>query len=198
MLEVAPLLLGSVLQAGPVRVRVTEVEAYAGVQDPGSHAYRGVTARTAVMFGPAGHAYVYLSYGMHHCLNVVCEDTGVAAAVLVRAGEVVAGESSVRSRRDAGRSRPHRWVDLARGPGRLGSALGLTLGHSGADLCDPSSPLRLLRGAPPSPAAIRRGPRVGVSGPGGEATAYPWRFWIEGEASVSAYRPGGVRRRAAP
>lgn len=194
VLQVAPTLLGAVLRVGPVRLRVTEVEAYAGPRDPGSHAYRGPTPRTRVMFGPPGHAYVYFSYGMHHCLNVVCEPDGVAGAVLLRAGEVLTGEQVVRGRRDTGRSRPHPHRDLARGPGRLGAALGLSVRDSGLDLCAPASPLQLWTGAAVEPARVRTGPRVGVSGAGGDGTAYPWRWWLDGEASVSDYRPGRVPR----
>ncbi len=177
---------------GSVGVRLSEVEAYAGLRDPGSHAYRGVTRRTAVMFGPPGHAYVYFSYGMHHCLNVVCETEGRAGAVLLRAGEVIQGEDQARERRDLGRTIQHPPQDLAQGPARLTQALGVDLGQNGLDLCGPAPELHLERG-PAVPASwIRTGPRVGVSGPGGDGTAYPWRFWIDGDATVSTYRPGRV------
>lgn len=144
------------------------------------------------MFGPAGHAYVYFSYGMHHCLNVVCGRDGVAGAVLLRAGEVVAGENGARARRDAGRSLTHPARDLARGPARLTQGLGVDLRHNGMDLCAAGATVHVRQGSAPAASRIRTGPRVGVSGPGGDGTAYPWRFWIEGESSVSAYRPGRV------
>ena len=127
--EVAPRLLGAVLRHGAVAVRLVEVEAYDGFADPASHAYRGRTARNAVMFGPPGHLYVYFSYGVHWAANVVCGPDGTASGVLLRAGEVIAGLEEARSRR--GRSSDR---DLARGPGRLTQALGLSAEHKGADL----------------------------------------------------------------
>ena len=114
MLEVAPRLLGATLRHGEVSLRVTEVEAYDGPNDPGSHAYRGRTARNAVMFGPPAHLYVYFTYGMHHCCNVVVGPEGTPSAVLLRAGEVVDGRDVARARRPRSRER-----DLARGPARL-------------------------------------------------------------------------------
>jgi len=175
---------------GPVVVRLTEVEAYAGQADPGSHAYRGPTPRTAVMFGPPGHAYVYFSYGMHWCLNVVCSPAGTAAAVLVRAGEVVSGIQTARARRPGARDR-----DLARGPARLTRALGVDRAYDGAPLLDPAGPLALLPGDLVPAAAVRSGPRVGVAGAGAPT---PWRYWIADDPTVSAYRPAIARRRAAP
>ena len=127
--EVAPRLLGAVLRHGPVAVRLVEVEAYDGSDDPASHAFRGRTARNAVMFGPAGHLYVYFSYGMHWCANVICGPDGTASGALLRAGEVIAGLEEARSRR--GRSSDR---DLARGPGRLTQALGMSAEHKGVDL----------------------------------------------------------------
>lgn len=176
VLDVAPRLLGAVLRHGEVAVRVSEVECYDGADDPGSHAYRGRTARNAVMFGPPGRLYVYFTYGMHHCCNVVVGPVGRASAVLLRAGEVVDGLEVARSRR--GRSGDR---DLARGPARLCQALGLTLDHDGADLTVP--PLTLTPGEPV--AAYERGPRVGLRG----APDRPWRYWIRGEPTVSGYRP---------
>jgi len=124
-LDVAPLLLDAVLvstvDGAEVGVRLTEVEAYDGLDDPASHAYRGETPRNAVMFGPAGFLYCYFTYGMHWCANVVCGPDGVATAVLLRAGEVVRGVDVARSRRPAARS----LRDLARGPARLAQSLGL-------------------------------------------------------------------------
>lgn len=182
----ARLLLGAHLTVRGVTLRLTEVEAYHGAADPGSHGYRGMTPRTEVMFGPAGRLYVYRSYGIHWCANIVCGAKGECAAVLLRAGEVVSGHDLVAARRPQVRER-----DLARGPGRLTKALGLTGEDDGAALVGAGAPFTLH--APPDPVPdtlVRTGPRVGVSGPGGDGDAYPWRHWIEGEATVSAYRPG--------
>ena len=191
VLDVAPALLGATITHDGVTVRLTEVEAYAGEVDPGSHAFRGPTPRTRVMFGAAGHLYVYFSYGMHWCTNVVCGPDGEASAVLLRAGEVVAGEDVAAARR-AGIARR----DWARGPARLAKTLGLTGDLTGVDACMPRGPVRFHAPQPPVAAArIRTGPRVGVSGAGGEAAAYPWRFWLDGEPTVSVYRPAKPRRR---
>ncbi|RZU74846.1 DNA-3-methyladenine glycosylase [Micromonospora kangleipakensis] len=174
-------LLGCRLAAGGVTVRITEVEAYAGTAgDAASHAYRGRTPRNAVMFGPAGHAYVYFTYGMHWCVNVVTGPDGEASAVLLRAGEVVDGLAAARARRPAVR----RDVDLARGPARLCAALGIDRSAYGLDLLD-DGPVRLRPPVAPVPeAAIEAGPRVGVTG----AHDVPWRFWISGDPTVSVYR----------
>ena len=186
VLDVAPALLGCRFTAGGVTVRITEVEAYAGEADPGSHAFRGRTARTEVMFGPAGHLYVYFTYGMHWCVNIVTGTEGAASAVLLRAGQVVAGHD-VAARRRAGIAER----DWARGPARLARALGLGREDNGSDLCGAEDEPRLdAAEVRPDPTRVRTGPRVGVSGPGGDGTAYPWRFWIEDEPTVSAYRPG--------
>jgi DNA-3-methyladenine glycosylase len=203
--EVAPALLGCVLEHetadGLVAVELTEVEAYAGETDPASHAYRGITGRNAVMFGPAGHAYVYFTYGMHFCVNVVCMPEGIARAVLLRAGRVTAGESLARRRRAPRRapSGPPAAIsprDLARGPARLCQALGIDRTQNGADLCSPVSELRLRPADTGSPAgaepAIATGPRVGVSA----AAEVPWRFWVAGDPTVSAYRPYKSRARS--
>jgi len=191
--DLAPTLLGarlvSTVGGELVAVRLTEVEAYRGEQDPGSHAFRGRTPRTAVMFGPAGHLYVYFTYGMHWCANVVCGPEGSASAVLVRAGEVVQGPDVATRRRPSAR-RP---ADLARGPARLASALGIDGALDGVDLCGPSSPVWLEAADAPA-VAVRTGPRVGVSGAGGDGEAFPWRFWLDGEPTVSVYRPGQPRR----
>ncbi|MHA7281260.1 DNA-3-methyladenine glycosylase [Arthrobacter sp. MDT2-2] len=185
-LDVAPLLLGAHLthrdDDGEVTVRISEVEAYLGPDDPGSHAFRGKTARNATMFGPAGHLYVYFTYGMHYCANVVCGTEGWATGVLLRAGEIVAGVDRARARR----SYPASDLDLARGPARLAQALGLDRRFDGADVLAP--PFRLT--LPDEPATqVGQGPRVGVSGLAGTAE-YPWRFWLPGDPSVSRYRPG--------
>lgn len=192
--QVAPALLGAVIEHGDVAVRLTEVEAYAGEQDPGSHAFRGVTDRNRVMFGPAGHLYVYFTYGMHTCANVVCGTDGEAQAVLLRGGEVVRGHERARERRTSARTgKVPLDRDLARGPARLAKALGLTLEDYGMDLLDGGEvALQESIGAEP---VVRTGPRVGLRGPGGDGTAYPWRFWLEGEPTVSVYRPAAPLRR---
>lgn len=171
-------LLGCTLTAGGVTVRLTEVEAYSGTgDDPASHAHRGRTARNAIMFGPAGYAYVYFTYGMHYCVNVVTGVDGIASAVLLRAGEVLDGLPAARARRPAARTD----VELARGPARLCAALGIERSFYGTDLLgDPP----LLRPPVVPPAVVSAGPRVGVTG----AHDVPWRFWITGDPTVSAYR----------
>jgi DNA-3-methyladenine glycosylase len=182
VLDVAPRLLHAVLRHREVAVRLTEVEAYDGPNDPGSHAHNGRTTRNAVMFGPPGRLYVYFTYGMHHCCNVVVGAEGDPAAVLLRAGEVVDGVEVARARR-RGTDR-----DLARGPARLCQALGIDLTHNGADLS--AGPVTLhLDQAFTGP--VRTGPRVGLRG----AADRPWRFWVDGHPTVSAYRPAAVRRR---
>jgi DNA-3-methyladenine glycosylase len=196
VLQVARDLLGRVVvhdgADGSVAVRLTEVEAYAGERDPGSHAFRGRTPRNAVMFGRAGHVYVYFTYGMHWCMNLVCGPVGEASAVLLRAGEVVVGEPLARDRRTAASAAR----DLARGPARLTMALGVDKAYDGADATDPVSALRVLPGdRRPAARRVRRGPRVGVAGAGADR---PWRFWLDGEPSVSVYRPAQPRRRRAP
>jgi DNA-3-methyladenine glycosylase len=189
-LEVAPELLGCVIEhetpQGLVAVALTEVEAYMGTADPASHAYRGQTRRNAVMFGPPGHAYVYFTYGMHFCVNLVCMPEGIASAVLLRAGAVVEGARLARGRRAASRAD----ADLARGPARLCQALAIDRALDGADVCDAASPLRIRPGQPPDPGQVRCGPRVGVRG----AADVPWRFWVDGEPTVSVYRPHVPRR----
>ncbi|WP_345272553.1 DNA-3-methyladenine glycosylase [Nocardioides nanhaiensis] len=182
VLEVAPQLLGAHLRVGEVTVRLTEVEAYAGEQDPGSHAHRGRTPRTGVMFGPAGRLYCYLSYGVHTCANVVTGPDGEAAAVLLRAGEVVDGLALARGRRPGARDR-----DLARGPGRLCRTLGVELAHDGADVCGDSGVTLTLPAEGEAEALrprVRWGPRVGLS----LAADRPWRCWLAGEETVSVYR----------
>jgi len=175
--DVAPTLLGGLLRHGEVAVRLTEVEAYDGLDDPASHAFRGRTARTEVMFGPPGRLYVYFSYGMHWAANVVCGPDGTASGILLRAGEVVEGLELARSRRGRASDR-----DLARGPGRLTQALGVTAEHKGTSVLG-DGPVTLV--LDPQPAArISAGPRVGVSA---EADR-PWRFWLTGDRFVSAYK----------
>jgi DNA-3-methyladenine glycosylase len=181
-------LLGAIVERDGVRLRLTEVEAYDGANDPASHAYRGPTPRNAVMFGRPGHAYVYFTYGMHFCINLVCGPPEVASAVLLRAGAVVAGADIAQARRP--RSTPR---DLARGPARLTEALDIDRGLDGADVTKPASPLTVLAGERLADEAIATGPRVGVS----QAADVPWRFWIDGDPTVSAYRPHVPRRRGA-
>lgn len=175
-----------------VTLRLTEVEAYAGERgDPGSHAFRGMTPRTEVMFGPPGHLYVYFTYGMHFCSNIVTGPAGRASAVLLRAGEVVDGHDIAVARRAGVRER-----DWARGPARLAVTMALGRDQNGADLCGRARTPRIEPAPEPiDPGRIRTGPRVGVSGPGGDGTAYPWRFWLDGEPTVSPYRPGVTRPR---
>ncbi|MDA8310370.1 MAG: DNA-3-methyladenine glycosylase [Actinomycetota bacterium] len=184
-LEVAPYLLGKLLVHGRLAARIVEVEAYRGEADPASHAYRGRTARNATMFGRAGLLYVYFSYGMHWCANVVCGDEGVAGAVLLRALEPVSGIEEMAAARAARRrsDTPPALRDLCRGPANLTAALGITRTHDGADLLSPASAVRLLDDAtpPPAGAALARGPRVGIT----RAVEADWRFWVAGSRYVS-------------
>ncbi len=183
VLAVARDLLGATVRHGPVAVRLTEVEAYGGPDDPASHAFRGRTRRNAAMFGQPGRAYVYFVYGMHWCLNLVCGPPGQAGAVLLRAGEVHAGLPAARARSPRLSDR-----DLARGPARLARALGVDGALDGADVTG-GGPLGVLVPLPlPAwePGAVCQGPRVGVRG--GED--FPWRLWLGGEPTVS-----GVSRR---
>ncbi|MEU9677563.1 MULTISPECIES: DNA-3-methyladenine glycosylase [Streptomyces] len=181
--KVAPKLLGCALTCktseGTVSIAITETEAYSGTADPASHAYRGRTARNATMFGPAGHLYVYRSHGLHWCANVVTGTDGIASGVLIRAGRVIEGEDLARKRRGERVESPR----LARGPGNVGQALGITAEHNGADLLAGTS-VMLSEGEPVPAALIRVGPRVGVS------KAHDWqhRFYLAGDPTVSAYR----------
>ena len=216
VLEVAGELLGlTIVHDGPdgsVAVRLTEVEAYDGPNDPGSHAFRGRTGRNATMFGPPGHVYVYFTYGMYYCANLVCGPVGQPSGILLRAGEVTADSLELaRKRRPSAASAR----DLARGPARLVMALGLGREFDGADACG-DGPIRLLRSgdsveaqgssgqklarsrgrgsgkARTAAPVIRTGPRVGLSA----AADRPWRFWLDGEPTVSVYRPAKPRRAA--
>ena len=196
--DVAPHLLGAVVAArdddGAVAVRLTEVEAYRGETDPGSHAFRGRTPRNSAMFGAAGAIYVYFTYGMHHCVNIVCGPQGLSRAVLLRAGEVIRGADLARRRRPAAKTDR----DLARGPARLCRALGLGRADDGARLGGPDDRVSLtlpVLESGPGTAVTRSGPRTGVAGTGGDGEAYPWRFWIDGEPTVSPYRAARPRRR---
>jgi DNA-3-methyladenine glycosylase len=207
--QVAPELLGCVLEHqtadGLVAVELTEVEAYEGETDAASHAYHGKTQRNAVMYGPPGCAYVYFTYGMHFCVNLVCLPEGRASAVLLRAGLVTEGEDLARARRTRprgvrGDGAPREKEaeiasrDLARGPARLCQALDIDRSLDGADVCAAESPLRIrwpgARGTDRS-AKIISGPRVGIA----QAAEVPWRFWLDGEPSVSVYRAHVPRKR---
>lgn len=172
---VAPQLLGCVITHNGVSIRLTEVEAYAGALDPAAHTYRGKTARNAAMFGPPGRLYVYFSYGIHYNGNIVCAPEGDGQGCLMRAGEVIAGEELARERRQ----RPDRALipfdNLARGPGNLGQALGLTLPDNGTEA------QLTMREQEPEWVA---GPRIGIS----KNSDAPWRFWIPGDKTVSSPR----------
>ncbi len=203
----APALLGATVAGRGVAIRITEVEAYHGPSDPGSHGHRGMTERNRHLFGPPGTLYAYRSYGIHTCVNVVSGAEGTSAGSLLRAGEVVAGIATARARRG---TRPAD-VALARGPGNLGEALGAVLGtDDGTSLLDGSGPFVLtlapglearLAAAPPAAVVaellseidatgvphISRGPRTGVGGIAGGGR-FPWRFWLTGDPTVSTYR----------
>ncbi|GLZ50321.1 putative 3-methyladenine DNA glycosylase [Actinomycetospora sp. NBRC 106375] len=189
-LDAARRLLGCVLAAdtpqGEIRVRLVEVEAYRGADDPGSHCYRGKTDRNAVMWGPAGHLYVYFVYGMHFCANVVCLTEGVAGAVLLRAGEVVSDVGAAHARRPTARGRD---AELARGPARLCALLGIGREANGVDVLAASSPVRLEAGDPVPDGDVRTGPRVGVAA----GQERPWRFWVAGSRAVTPYKAGRAR-----
>src|SRR6201996_4214903 len=180
--EAAHRLLGATLTGRDVTATIVEVEAYGGVPDgpwpdAAAHSYRGPTGRSAIMFGPPGRLYTYLSHGIHVCAKVVCATDGVAAAVLLRAAAIDTGLGVPGSRRPAS-VRAHA---LARGPGNLCSALGITMADNGIDLFNPVSPVTLRLGGPHEAVS---GPRVGVS----QAADRPWRLWIAGRPEVSAYR----------
>jgi DNA-3-methyladenine glycosylase len=186
--EVATRLLNKVLarrdESGKVVIsgRIVEVEAYRGASDPASHAYRGLTVRNAVMFGPPGYLYVYFTYGMHWCANVVCAKEGVPEAVLLRALSPVAGIESIRAARVPGMADR----DLLSGPARLCQGLGIDRTDDGADLTTGDRGLVLIDDGvpPPDPPAIsgRVGIRVG--------TEFQWRFWVPGDPNVSKGRVG--------
>jgi DNA-3-methyladenine glycosylase len=186
-LDVAPRLLGMVLVHGRRAGRIVEVEAYRGAHDPASHAFRGRTARNATMFGPAGFLYVYFTYGMHFCANVVCGPEGEAGAVLVRALEPVRGLEAMRAARAAGRrdGSPPPDRDLCRGPANLTSALGVDGSFDGCDLLGVGGKANRcpsLRTGVAVPAdAVAEGPRIGIT----RAAELPWRFWVAANPFVS-------------
>lgn len=179
--DVAPLLLNKLLVRGERVGRIVEVEAYAGAADPASHAFRGRTARNATMFGPPGHLYVYLSYGMHFCANVVCGDDGEASAVLLRALTAVAGVEEMRGARGPA-VRVDR--DLCSGPGKLCQALGIDGTFDGADLVTGDRGVELIDDGTPPPSAPAVSGRVGLS----VAAEVPWRFYVAGAVGLSRPR----------
>ncbi|TFD26019.1 DNA-3-methyladenine glycosylase [Cryobacterium lyxosi] len=196
VLLVAPEILGCILQHtdddGTVAIRITEVEAYAGERDPGAHSYRGETNRNRTMFGPAGHLYCYFTYGMHHALNVVAGQPGQPYGCLIRAGDVIEGSDIARIRRESKpRKVPLLDKSLARGPGCVAQSFGATLVNDGDDLFGGQWKFFI-----PDDGVIlthQTGPRVGVSGPGGDATNFPWRYWLADASSVSTYKPAKYR-----
>lgn len=208
--DVAPRLLGAelrtVVDGVATALRITEVEAYHGrgtgeLPDPGSHARMGPTARNATMWGEPGHLYVYLSHGIHSCINVVCGPEGTAGGILLRAGEIIDGVDAAARRRGVSTTLSHIALrDLARGPGRLGQAIGLRHAlHDGIDFVSGAeqngATAELTWGAVPA-VDVSAGPRVGVAGVAG-TDAFPWRFWITGDPTVSAFRWGRGAREAA-
>jgi len=180
--EAAHRLLGATITSRGVRAIIVEVEAYGGVPDgpwpdAAAHSYRGRNGRNAVMFGPPGRMYTYRSHGIHVCANVSCGPDGTPAAVLLRAAAIEDGLDIAQARRgDAVRT-----IALARGPGNLCSALGITMADNGVDVFDPKSPVRLALDEAHGTVA---GPRVGIS----QAADRPWRLWLAGRPEVSAYR----------
>jgi DNA-3-methyladenine glycosylase len=190
----APWLLNKILVKGKRAGRIVEVEAYKGARDPASHAYRGLTPRTAVMFGPPGHLYVYFTYGMHWCANVVCGPEGEAAALLVRALVPLRGIEEMREVRRAAR----RDQDLCNGPAKLCQAMGISGVDNGTDLLAPArrgalaGGVRLVDDGTPPPECPGQGVRIGIS----VGKEEPWRFWVAGEVCVS--REAYPRARPAP
>jgi DNA-3-methyladenine glycosylase len=182
--SIAGCLLGQEIRCGNRAGLIVEVEAYEGSDDPASHAFRGPTPRNTVMFGPPGRLYVYRSYGIHWCANVVCGPPGLASALLLRAIEPVAGLEEMWADRPKARVP----ADLGSGPGKLCAALGLHGDHDGADLLAPGSPVRLVARpvtAGPGAVAVLRGPRIGIT----RAVERPWRFALAGNQHVSRPRP---------
>lgn len=179
--EVAPDLLNKVLVHGGRSGRIVEVEAYCGSQDPGSHAFRGRTARNATMFGPPGLLYVYLSYGVHWCANAVCGDEGEGLAVLIRALAPLAGIEDMRAARGAGR----RDRELCAGPGRLCQALGITRAHDGADLVDADRGVWIADDATRPPAEPVNTRRIGLTA----GADHAWRWFVPDDPNVSPARP---------
>ena len=185
---VAPELLNKVLACGGRSGRIVEVEAYCGGEDPGSHAYRGRTARNATMFGPPGHLYVYFSYGVHWCANMVCGPDGVGVAVLLRALAPVRGVEEMRVARGSAVRRDR---DLCSGPGKLCQALGITRAHDGADLVTGDRAVTIVDDGVPPPDAPAVALRVGLTA----GADFPWRWYVPGDPHVS--RPAAPRLRSA-
>lgn len=190
---VAPSLLGCVLRRtgadATMSMRITEVEAYAGDRDPGSHAYRGATKRNRSMFGPPGHLYCYFTYGLHHAMNITFGESGEPGACLIRAGDIIDGVDEARRRRERRpRKAPLTEPGLARGPGCVAQCFGVDLRNDGDDLLSGQWRFFVPRDDAVLPHEV--GPRVGVSGPGGDACRFAWRFWLANAPSVSAYKPG--------
>ena len=175
VLEIAPELIGATLLIDDVGGRIVEVEAYHHT-DPAAHSYTGMTERNAVMFGPAGYAYVYRSYGIHWCLNFVCEAAGSASAVLIRAIEPTAGIAAMRRRRGKDLALPDERA-LCSGPGKLCQAMGATIKHNGLPLDRPPFELRERVGKP----EIVVGPRIGIT----KAVDAPWRYGLAGSKFLS-------------
>jgi DNA-3-methyladenine glycosylase len=192
--ELAPLLLNKILVTGTgatrVAARIVEVEAYAGDEDPASHAYRGPTARNRTMFGPPGHLYVYFTYGMHWCANVVAGIDGVATAVLLRAAAPLDGAERMRSRRTAAR----RERDLCSGPARLTQAFGITGIDDGADLV--RGPFRIKDDGVEPPALVGQSTRIGLRTGRGDMDR--WRWFVLGDPNVSRTPATPHRTRTAP
>lgn len=175
--ELAPLLLNKVLAHNGVSGRIVEVEAYDGANDPASHAYRGITERNAVMFGPAGHLYVYFTYGMHFCANVVSGPEGVASAVLLRALKPIDGTDEMLARR-----KPVSEQHLTSGPAKLCQALAIDRAQNGADLLTGHVGVRLVDDGVVPPPRPGMGARVGIKAP----VDRQWRWWVPGDPNVSS------------
>ncbi|CAN5153124.1 DNA-3-methyladenine glycosylase [soil metagenome] len=178
--KVAPELLNKVLVSGGRSERIVEVEAYCGVDDPASHAYRGLTRRNATMFGPPGHLYVYFTYGMHWCANAVCGEEGVASAVLLRAGAPLGGIEEMR----AVRPRARRDSALCSGPARLCQALGLDRAHDGADLVTGDRGVTVVDDGTPPPPLPGCSTRVGLTA----GIDLPWRWFVPADPNLSRKR----------
>jgi len=189
-IEVAPQLLGKLLRRGSMSARIVEVEAYRGSTDAASHAFRGRTERNATMFGPPGHLYVYFTYGMHYCANVVCWPSGEAGAVLLRALAPLSGLEEMAARRFGARP-AHRWrpEDLCSGPAKLCQAFALDRSADGFDLIDEKEGLDLLDDGTPPPEKPAVGVRIGLAKTC-TAREEPWRWWVPGDANVS--KGGGL------